>query len=650
MHLSTRGHSSRALGAVLTLLFALSVAACTEAREDPVTPEPQVDPACLGCHGDSTTPAPRDAAHRAHLDGSARFEPVACEDCHLVPATPSAVGHADSELPADVVLGGAAAVPDGGEPPSWDPESGTCAQIACHGAALAAPVATERDWWAGALNLGDCASCHASPPGGEHPASGPAPDGCVLCHGNLTPALHGDGVVKVALPTDCGTCHGDEVSPAPQDGLHRKHVLQGARTAAVACATCHTVYEEVMAPGHLDPAPAEVELGLLAAHDGATPSWTGGSCASTYCHSGAAGGTHPTPPWANTGGQAAACGACHGEPPPAPHPQIEACADCHGEVISEDGAITAPERHVDGILDVDMPTDCNGCHGTVVDPAPPDPGHVSHRAGTLLTGPIDCVACHITPDDVLDPGHVDSGAPAEVTFGGLAVAAGATPTYDGASCADVYCHSTPPAGPPIWGDVTGTWSSCDACHGAPPAADHPLSDQCDVCHAEVAGPDLTITALELHVDGQLQWAEAACDSCHGAAGTDAPDQGAHLAHLEVGVACAQCHVVPAAADVGHLDSAPPAEVTFGSIAKANGSTPAWSAATATCSNAWCHDVDDSAATPKPTWDDDSGAPGDCGACHGLPPSSAVHAAIGNKACTDCHTSFPDGHVDGTTTY
>ncbi len=639
----------RVAGTTLALLLVSWLAACTETRDGPITPESPVDPACLGCHGDSTTPAPRDAAHRVHLDGTTLFAPVACEECHVVPTTPSQPGHADSELPADVIFGGGA-VPADGPAPTWDPEQGTCAGVACHGADLDSAPSVERDWRSGAMNLGDCGACHGDPPGGTHPPSASPPEGCVTCHGPLTMATHGDGNVFTQLPTDCSACHGDADSPAPTDLIHRAHVLEGGAAAAVACESCHPVPEETASEGHLDAGPAEVVFGGLALHDGAAPTYADGTCSNTYCHA-SGGGAVAAPSWMDTSGQATACTACHDDPPAFPHPQLSDCLTCHGEVLATDHTIGTPARHVDGTVDEAMPTDCGACHGTSDDPSPLDAGHITHRSGVTVTTKVECEACHVVPYDVLVEGHIDTLAPAEVTFGGLAVAGGAAPTWDAQSCASTYCHGgdADPLDPPVWGDTSGTWAACDACHGAPPAVDHPLSDRCDVCHADVAAPDLAIGDLEQHVDGQLQWAEAACDSCHGAGGTNAPDTGAHLAHLDAAVSCDQCHAVPAAAaDPGHLDTLAPAELTFGDIAKAGSSSPFWSTDTATCSNVWCHDAASGAALDEPAWADTSGAPGECGACHGAPPDSAVHDQdwITPETCATCHSSYPDGHIDG----
>jgi hypothetical protein len=111
---------------------------------------------CSGCHGSASSSAPPFdlegntfttalgvGAHQAHLQAPSGLRaPIACETCHLVPATLTAVGHLDA-APAEVnaVLG-------------WDRSSETCTTW-CHGQA--------RPKW---TSHGEvvCGSCHGVPP------------------------------------------------------------------------------------------------------------------------------------------------------------------------------------------------------------------------------------------------------------------------------------------------------------------------------------------------------------------------------------------------------------------------------------------------------------------------------------------------------
>lgn len=140
-------------------------------------------PGCGACHGSAQSPAPpRDlhgntlstalgvGAHQGHLQGPNRLaSPVACAQCHAVPATVTAPGHLDSDDPAEVnaALG-------------WDRTSQTCASAWCHGPAR--PVWTESAPPA-------CGSCHGVPPDDPWHIPGTPLTRCTLCHGESVDAF-----------------------------------------------------------------------------------------------------------------------------------------------------------------------------------------------------------------------------------------------------------------------------------------------------------------------------------------------------------------------------------------------------------------------------------------------------------------------------
>ena len=79
-------------------------------------------------------------------------------------------------------------------------------------------------------------------------------------------------------------------------------------------------------------------------------------------------------------------------------------------------------------------------------------------------------------------------------FSGVAIAAGATPSYAGGTCSGVYCHgATLGAGGKV---ATPTWSGgplgCDACHAAPPPSHAVTSTTCSACHPGTVKSDGTI--------------------------------------------------------------------------------------------------------------------------------------------------------------
>jgi predicted CxxxxCH...CXXCH cytochrome family protein len=161
------------------------------------------------------------------------------------------------------------------------------------------------------------------------------------------------------------------------------------------------------------------------------------------------------------------------------------CQECHSLQVSASGTST-----------------CSSCHGGPRSPAPPRDldgdtspsargvgAHEAHLTGrTIISAPIACSACHVVPAEIDSPGHIDHSRPATVTFSGLAVADGAKPTWNGASCSATYCHGggTKLAAdaaahllPPAW--TLGTSQAfCGSCHGVPPS---------DAAHAGIVFPD-----------------------------------------------------------------------------------------------------------------------------------------------------------------
>lgn len=332
------------------------------------------------------------------------------------------------------------------------------------------------------------------------------------------------------------------------------------------------------------------------------------------------------------------------------------CAECHGEDFGGGSAESScTSCHEEG------PTDCTTCHREEL------AGSGSHRAH-LPDGVDfdDCGACHETPSS-WDRAHVAS---LDVRFSGFA-ATDPTASYDASTstCSGIYCHGSTldAASPPMWfgGEV-----ECGSCHGAPPA-DH-ASDRCTQCHASalVEGmPDPRV-----HIDGVVQIGrnEGECTACHGSLDSPAPPSdvegasdrtnvtvGAHRAHLagrmfhRGPIECSECHRVPATiGEAGHIDSDWPAEVIFGSLATARGSTPSWDRTTGTCTEVYCHGGSNVGrdASPEivrdPDWTATDLRAVVCGACHGVPPQDDVHRFAGSPTindCARCHSRSIDEH-------
>ena len=511
------------------------------------------DRRCATCHGDPTRPGdtllraapPRDllgagssaypgvGAHAIHLNPSSSHGAVACRECHVVPERTDSPGHADDERPAEIVFGTLAK--SGGMDPTYDVIARRCSDSWCHRGADAV-------WTEPRSTAQACGSCHGLPPAPPHPQS----EACSSCHGEVidderrfvAPERHVDGRVDFSSG-DCGSCHGDDGSPAPPVdlagntevtaigvGAHRVHLAGGDFSRALECGECHVVPESVEEPAHADGLPAEVVFsGVARAHDRA-PLWDREttSCTESFCHTPSPLATHPSPSWIESGGLS--CTDCHGLPPPAPHPQLSDCARCHGSVVAGDQrTILARDRHVDGVADVAFDMGCTACHGSV-NPAPPtdlagntDPmlagvgAHQIHLAGSETSRAVPCSDCHQVPEGALDSGHMDTPAPAEVVFSGAAVAHGALPVYSGGACQNTACHGAVfPDGhasggtnvAPVWTIVDGSQAACGSCHSLPPPAPHPiqsLNPVCSACHENIAPDNLSFVRPDLHVDG-----------------------------------------------------------------------------------------------------------------------------------------------------
>ncbi|TMQ05192.1 MAG: CxxxxCH/CxxCH domain-containing protein, partial [Deltaproteobacteria bacterium] len=283
-----------------------------------------------------------------------------------------------------------------------------------------------------------------------------ATPGCDLGHLD-TPA----GEITVAGPSSgcSGACHGqgDLIAP-PRDtagrtdllsigvGAHTQHLQASDWHKRFACETCHIVPQEVGDPGHIlvmgpnglvkDPLPAEVVFSGLGT--GATWDHGAATCTSSYCHGDTlhqtdpvtlmtvkgAGGAITQPRWTQVDGSQSKCGACHGTPPPAPHPQTQDCGLCHPSMNPGDfaaGKISYPELHIDGVVEVTSTQPCDSCHGAGGQSAPPRaahgntatsaPGvgaHAQHMtANSPWHAPIACNECHLVPGSTTDQTHID---------------------------------------------------------------------------------------------------------------------------------------------------------------------------------------------------------------------------------------------------
>ncbi len=685
---------------MMWIALLMVVAACDlgtyEAKDagstDDAGPNAPIEKACSSpCHGSQGIAAPPldvsgnsdtasrgVGAHRSHLATSDWRRTIKCAECHVVPVEIGAEGHLDSELPAELDLSGFL------QNTTWDGIA--CSNNYCHGSTLTGGINTEPEWTIVDGSASGCGSCHGLAPPAPHPNN----TDCGQCHPTMNPgkglviaypALHIDGKLDVNESAACDSCHGSDGVAAPPtsvDGLtsttdravgaHRSHLRNSDWHKQVECSECHRVPASTVDIGHVDsPLPAELTFGLLAGE----ASWDGERCNNSYCHgSTLGGGTARNPEWTLVDGSQSQCGACHGVPPPAPHPPGAECADCHPTMIAGAGLVIAyPELHIDGKIDLIDDQACDSCHGSGGIAAPPLDtvgnsattargvgAHRAHVDSSTWRKDIACSECHIVPGATLAVGHFDTELPAEINFGTLAGNA----SWNGGSCSNTYCHGTTLSGgvstSPVWTQVDGTQGQCNSCHGAPPPAPHPAGSDCGQCHDTMtAGGGLVITDPARHIDGNLDVVgDLACDGCHGSGGIAAPPVdvagnsvtsargvGSHREHLGASnwhqeIPCSACHQVPSTtSSVGHVDSELPAELTFSALAGAssqfNGTT---------CTNSYCHGATMAGGNAtNPQWTLVDGSQSQCDSCHGAPPPPPH--PVGND-CGACHPSMTAG--------
>jgi len=192
---------------------------------------PASDAAAVDAHGNgpAATGVRGVGAHGSHLTGTTwRATPIACSECHAVPATGD-VTHANGN--PLVAFGALASAAWAGQPaitPVWNGAGGaatlTCASTYCHGNFKNGANATLT--WA-APSAVACGTCHAvsavNGPGGTHPT--------------------------LTTGQNCGTCHGGAYTNTNVDPvLHLNGLLDGGgeSTGGMSCAGCHSTIFSAM--------------------------------------------------------------------------------------------------------------------------------------------------------------------------------------------------------------------------------------------------------------------------------------------------------------------------------------------------------------------------------------------------------------------
>jgi predicted CxxxxCH...CXXCH cytochrome family protein len=498
------------------------------------------DENCYGCHSTTVDASNQVVANGTHNDGYVQIGgggvgTYGCQSCHGDPSREAFAG-TDPNAKSAPPLG------TRGETEATTRAVGAhLAHVNKGAGALAAPVL--------------CAECHVVPTGMDHAM------GTVLMA--FGPRATADGAVALwnRETTTCSTyCHGATLGAGGTN--HEPSWTGGPEQAA--CGTCHD------APPSSAPHTAGASCG--ACHQGYTATTVNSA-------------THVdgfVDSWSHPDGYAAA--AQHGRDANANG--LSSCASCHGaDLNGGTSGVSCNACHATAGFSTWV-TDCTFCHGDRTSGAQSPPLDVQGRTdatnvsvgahgahvGATLANPIACTACHPARSGsvLADAGHTDGDGVAEITFGGIATTAGATPTYTRASdtsssCAATYCHGRFAGG----ANATVSWTStedlgCTSCHGSPPPSPHPTSTACGTCHA---GYTQTTVNPATHVDGILQitsnhtagYADAAvhgkevnlngmasCKTCHGADLSGGSGRACSSCHEAAGVAswdtsCTFCH-------------------------------------------------------------------------------------------------------------
>jgi predicted CxxxxCH...CXXCH cytochrome family protein len=402
---------------------------------------------------------------------------------------------------------------------------------------------------------------------------------CTSCHGD--PSRPGDALARAAPPVSatgapagahlahlgrgvaCGSCHVVPTSSGHSNGVVEVR-FSGLATSdgaspAFAGGTCSGVYchgATLGAGGKVTtPAWTGGPLACDACHGAPPPSHAATSTSCHDCHPGTvkADGTIDVAGGLHVNGQVEASGGHpQGWADPAQHGAaakqgLASCRSCHGaDLLGGTTGVSCDSCHAAAGYP-GWQSNCTFCHGTKLtayDPsllasaAPPRGtagetattdvavgAHQRHLAGGAIGPAVACATCHVVPSDLA---HVNGTV--TVTFGPAATRGGASPVWNGASCASTYCHgATLAAGgtnqAPSW---TGGFSqaACGTCHGAPPSTGHHSTHSgrsCGDCHP---GYGTTTVNRATHVNGTKEvgnditaWnpTTRVCTGCHGQA-------------------------------------------------------------------------------------------------------------------------------------
>ena len=545
---------------------------------------------------------------------------------------------------------------------------GSCSTSSCHG--------TKSATWGNNTTNHSCTKCHGR--------------GVAVGSYALTDAA--PGAAGIGISTGGVSTNSDA-----KVGAHRAHLeATHGYSAAITCATCHTVPTAFNSAGHVYDGVNDTTFGVseviftgtATVNDrlvGGVPTYAGGTCTNVYCHdsnrfkTGDGGGTGLTPTWANTayltGTAAVVCAKCHGNPPPAGHTSVVAndCKGCHSHVNSGGTGFDNPALHSDGIVQGGL---CTSCHGNPPTTATYATGTLnSGVVGTALNGsdtgatsPISAGA-HYTHNTSLNMGCDSCHANANMSDKKIGIGfkidgttvtgflgSAYTGTFSGWTTVNLHSGYSWTASYPgtVISQVSNTKNTCALyCHGA----SMPLSNGTNTVPSWVQGSP-----------------EATCGTCHGGssyttAALTPPSTGAHTKHAgstNLNVSCDKCHATTT--DRSHVngnvtwslatgDGRFGASATYKSSATGSTGAPAPSASfNNACNNLYCHSSGQSStgraaitSYGSPTW---GAAAMTCASCHkdmhtdpAATGSHVKHTFTANIPCAFCHTGYTETTVN-----
>lgn len=480
--------SPRSTFRTVAIVLAALVAACGSSKKTAVQGE-----LCVQCHGDAArstaiarvdanlkaappaavngataTTDPKVGAHQAHLVAGRLRGPIACNECHVVPADMTAheaeIARIKDGAAQAVTFGGLAIKGDG--PAAYDEGTLRCSNTYCHGATINQGGFNHAPLWTGGASEATCTSCHGYPPAAATGHPSPASD-CHACHPATVAAdnftiivtdgvsTHIDGLPTIdpaLLTQGCTFCH---PQMPPTSGAHASHTSADAvatpataygNTGATAafsptsatayafgCGNCHPL----LGGKHLDGI-LEVELtpdtgtaGTLRGMNSPTAAWepVGRTCSGVYCHS--SGQATPdfvaaTPGWYS--GATLGCNGCHANPPSyASGGAGTATANSH---VQLDPAGAYEWGHFAGFPGV---THDGSKHGGVLQPS------TAYWYGQA-SAPITCQTCHYDTAAATNVGpsgfyYLDSSGNYEISDAVVSYTYSCTACHDGSAAA-----------------------------------------------------------------------------------------------------------------------------------------------------------------------------------------------------------------------